>query len=156
MKLTAAQPVSQRSLGDDDFAAWAKKEGNPLLLQLRTFANQVERAAAFVTTNATGAYVTAWSEDVPDQVTWLVTASVAARAVSGGSARAGYVFAGAFYRDGGALTQQGITASLFSAESVLAFDARFNILGNTLQVQVLDDGARTVDWQAVVTVQEVH
>lgn len=156
MNLTAPTPVSPRPVRGDNFEDFAKRELTPLLRQLRDFANQREHAQAILTTHASGATETIWSEDMPDTVSWNCRAIVTGRATAGGSARVTYEIAGLFYRDGGALTQQGATATLVAISSVVGFFVQFSISANTLRVQVLDDGLRTMNWTAVVIVQEAR
>lgn len=155
MNPTVSQPVSLRYPRQEQFETWYQLEGGPLLSGLYAFANQREHATAKVTTVATGAYTVIWSEAFPDTTAWYVTAIVSGRATAGGIARAAYEFSGLFYSEG-ALTQEGATASRFSVSSVAFFNARFNIAGQNLQVQVLDDGVRAMNWTAVVIVQEVR
>jgi hypothetical protein len=154
VRTTVEAPVSPRPVQDEDFEAWVRKEANPILTQLRSFANQREHTKTTLTTAATGVYTTIWSEAAPDGAAWYATAFIVGRATVGGNARAAYELRGLFYRDSGALTQEGATSVTFSAESVAAFDTRFNITSNTLTVQVLDDAVHTMDWTCVVVIEE--
>lgn len=155
MKRTVQQGVSTRPVKDDHFEDWVKKELNPTLFGLYQFANQRYSALKLLTTAGTGVYTTAWSDDMPDNSSWIVELHVVGRATAGGAARAGYKLSGLFYREaGGVATQQGATTSLMAIESVAAFDARFAVSANGVLAQVLDDGARTMAWSVVVNVQE--
>lgn len=156
MKRTVQQPVTDRPVKSEQFDDWVKKEVNPTLKALYVFANMRYAAAFPLTTAATGTYTAIWTDEIPDNSSWFVEAMVVGRATAGGAARAGYRFQGLFYREGGGAVQEGATAVIVPPiESVVAFDARFAVSGNDVLVQVLDDGARTVAWQAIIAVQEV-
>ncbi len=155
MKRTVPQAVSARGVKAEQFEDWAKKEANPTMRALYLFANQRYSTAQSLTTSASGAYAAIWTDDIPDNSSWIVEAHVVGRATAGGAARAGYKIAALFYREGGGAVQQGATTVIMSAESVAAFDARFAVSGNAVTVQVLDDGVRTMAWVAIIQVQEV-
>lgn len=155
MKRTVQQGISSRAVTDDQLEEWVKKEANPTLAGLYNFANQRYSTNPAKTTAATATYTNVWSDTMPDNSSWIVDVHVVARATGGGAGRAAYKLSALFFREaGGVATQQGATVTLVSIESVAGFDVRYAVSVNDVQVQVLDDGARTVAWDAVIQVQE--
>ncbi len=111
-----------------------------------------------LTTTASGAYEAIYtSETIPDDSAWEFDALILGRATAGGAARARYEFAGLVYREsGGAATLEGGAFTVLVAiESVAGFNAQLSVTGNTVSVDVRDDGVRTMDWRALVMVREV-
>lgn len=156
MKRTVQQGVSDRPVKAEHVEDWIKKEVNPALRDLYDFGNLRYTTVKNLSTAATGAYTTIWTDEIPDNSSWEVEVRVLARATAGGAARASYNFRGLFYREGAGAAQEGALAfDVPPIESIAAFDATFLVSGNSIAVQVLDDGARTVRWQAIVSVQEV-
>jgi hypothetical protein len=82
-------------------------------------------------------------------------AFVTARATSGGAGRATIQRVATFYREGGASpVQEGATTDVVVQRNPVALDLRFAISGNSILVQVQDDGVRTVSWVVEVWQQE--
>lgn len=85
-----------------------------------------------------------------EEETRLIKCKIVAQETSDAE-RACYEFAGLFYRpSGGNLTQQGATQSLYTIESDAAYDADFNINGNTLEVQVTGVVGDTINWKCIL------
>lgn len=157
MRQTVDRQLSTRSISKDDFEVWSNREALPVLRGLLAFANQREHAQSTIQTAHTGVYTTIWTEALPENAAWSVSAHVVARAVAGGAARAMYQIAGLFFREaGGAVVQEGATSVLVAIASIGGFNAQFAISGNDLRVQVLDDAVRTVNWTAVAVVAEAR
>lgn len=125
---------------------------------LRRAENTVSVIRQTVTTAATATYTAIWtSDEMPEGVTWAIEAYVVYRAAAGTPSRARYWRTGLFYREaGGSVTQEGATGNVANPIfSIVTFDARFLIVGNTITVQVLDDGLATASWDATITAREV-
>ena len=155
MNRTIAQAVSARPVKDDHFEEWVRKEASPILKGAYDFANQRYSKSFTLTTAATGVNTTIWSDEIPDNTSWTVEFQVLGRATAGGAARAVYRKIGLFYREGGAAVQEGATTTVSAITSIGGFLASLGVSGNNVRVQVLDDGVRTVLWEALIWVQEV-
>lgn len=120
--------------------------------------NMTSRARVALTTAATGILTSIWvSDPMPTGTVWAIDVHVMCRTVAGPAGRCRYDFSGLFYRDpAGVATQQGTSASISAPiESVIAANAQFTVIGNTIAVQVLDDGISTFHWDLLVDVREV-
>jgi len=155
VKRTITQAVSARPVKDDHFEEWVRKEASPILKGSYDFANQRYSKTFTLTTAATGAVTTIWSDEIPDNTSWTVEFQVLGRATAGGAARAVYRKMGLFYREGGGAVQEGAVTTIAAITSVGGFLAALGVSGNDVRVQVLDDAVRTVSWQALIWVQEV-
>ncbi len=156
MRNSVLETVSRRKVTKDNVDSWANDEASPLLHELRAFSNQRYQGHFSLETAATGVFATIWdSGAMPDNSAWEVDAYIVGRASAGGAARARYKLVGLFYREAaGAATQEGATLALVSMESVAGFNAQFAVSGNTVLLQVTDDGVRTMDWVALIHLRE--
>lgn len=149
MKKTAEQ--AELAEGRDQ-----EKQNYGLVNQLRRFANLTYTARFAATTAATGVLTAAWTSDtVPEGVTWAVFADVIGIARAGGTGRAWYELKGLFYRTvGGVLTQEGATSVPLLDENPIGLNATLAISGNTVVVQVQDDGVLTMSWSVLIRARE--
>lgn len=125
---------------------------------LRKAANMVSRVRVTATTVATGVFTTAWtSEEMPEGSAWAIDYGIVWRTTAGVAGRGRYDQNALFYREpGGVVTQEGATGTIAPAiESIAAASARYAISGNTIVVQVLDDGVSTFNWDVYIEVREV-
>ncbi len=125
----------------------------------RAAANMVSRVRVTTTTVHTGVFTTIWtSAEMPEGSAWAIDYAIVWRTTAGVAGRGRYDQNALFYREpAGAATQQGATGTVAPAiESIAAFSAQFAIVGNTIVVQVLDDGVSTADWDAFIEVREVR
>lgn len=157
MRPTVSAAVSDRPISEAGLVDWANREAQPVLSQLRTFANarSVERATA--TTDGAGAYIRIWeSPDPPTDATWTITATVAGMSsTAGGAPRAGYVLAAVVASVAGTVTLTGTTV-LASHETAAGIDARFGVSGRTAYVEARDAATGAMDFVAVVDTTEVR
>lgn len=121
---------------------------------LRGYAVDEYRKRFRLTTMGTGVFTTIWSLDMPGSSAWRVTAEIAGRAI-GNTARAGYIIVAMFYRVAGIAHQQGGTATIFSETSVGAFDVALSPSGDGVVAQVKDNGLLTMNWTALIRIDEV-
>lgn len=126
-----------------------------LVNDLREYCVDEYRKRFRVTTAGTGTLTTIWSQDMPDQAAWRVTVDATGRATAGGSGRASYTRTGLFYRDGGGATQQGAITGPVTIESAAAMGVLLSVSGNAVMFQVQDDGVLTMNWVALVRIEEV-
>ncbi len=120
--------------------------------------NMVSRVRPTLTTAGTGVFTTIWtSPDMPEGSAWVIGYHIIWRTSAGVAGRGRYYQDALFYREpAGAATQQGATQTVSPAiESIAAFSAQFAVSGNAILVQVLDDGASTANWDALIEVREV-
>lgn len=97
------------------------------------------------TTDATETSASILSLD--DVNAYMVEATVLA---NGSTGRALYVMRGLFYRSGAGPVQQGTTQMLTQIESAPAWDAKFDISGNTVRVRVTGVAATTIEWASTI------
>jgi len=148
---TVQQPEIKDGVSSD-------KEKIKLANALRRATNMVSQSRVQLTTAATATYTAIWtSDEMPEGSVWSIEAYVFYRAAAGASSCARYWRTALFFRDpAGVVTQLGATGNVATPIfAIVAFDARFAIVGNTIGVQVLDDGAATADWDATITAREV-
>jgi hypothetical protein len=152
MKNTVELAITSRQIADPKGAVeWINREAMPFLAQARAAANQEYNAAFEVRTAATGTFTSIWTSDsIQTNRALLVEARIVGRATVAG--RAAYILRGLFSNEAGVVAQQGTTQVDYSEESVAGFDARFLVSGQTIALQVRDDGLLTVDWLALVKV----
>lgn len=143
-------PVSAREVVQDSTLPWINKEAIPVL---RVLKKRADAAPSVVTlsydSDGAGTYLTLWSETIPTDRTWFVTAQVLGRVAAHNAA---YQISGLFKNDSGTSAQVGATASVVSIESDAACDARFSLSGSVLSVQARDDGSHVMTWKAIVEV----
>ncbi len=151
MKATVEQAVSDRPVKEDDLTFWANKEVIPLLKKLRDAVNQIVAGAFTLTTAASGAFTNIWTSDpVPTDTTWGVRVRVVGHSTAGAAQTADYGRVATFRNTAGTVAQVGATQSLWSIETAAAMDVRVQVSGQTIQVDVRDDGVSTVAWKAYV------
>lgn len=155
MNLTVEQPVSPRPPGDDDFAYWVVQEANPLLVDLRTFANTRQQIRVTAQTVLSAAPLVIWaSEDMPVHAAWdveLVVLGIATDDSTGGYRRIGRFKRGA----GAPALVGGVSLPVPDSEDVGGWDVTLAIVSNTIQASVTGDVGRTINWAAVVILSEV-
>lgn len=95
-----------------------------------------------------GAYVTLWSSDVPAGA-WRVRADVTGIGSTGGAV---YQIDLAVSNPDGitAVTIGGTAQMTFQREAVAAMDARLDLTGTMLALQVRDDGVVAMSWKAIL------
>lgn len=132
--------------------AWANKEVMPVLRQLRDAANLEGALGTEVTTAGTGVFTQLWQSDpMPTSASWLIEARVLGRTTTAAPVQtAGYVVRGLFQNDAGVVTQIGVTAADFTAESDPGYDIRMQVSGQTVVLEVQDDGAAATRFTAKV------
>lgn len=151
MKATVEKPVRTRGVKPDELTTTVNRELLPLLIQVREALNIHYTASFELPTAATGAWTTIYtSDDIPVGQDWLVEAEIRAKA---STARSAWIIRGLFYNTGSAAAQEGSTVVEYS-QTVAAFDVRFSVASNHFTVDVLDDGALSVDWLCIVTLRE--
>lgn len=157
MRPTAISPVSPRPVGDDDFAYWVTQEANPLLADLRTFANTRQQSRLTTQTSLSAIPKVIWiSEDMPVLSAWEVSLSVLAISTETPAAsRAAYKRVCRFSRNlAGSVILGAIATPVADFEDVAAWDVTPSATGNGVQLTVTGDATRTVNWAAVVIVTE--
>lgn len=144
-------PVSSRDIQDSTLLPWAKREVIPVLRAIKT---RADAAPVFVIdktdSDGAGTYLTLWSDVIPTGRRWTVVACV------GGSADtvdAAYQIAGTFKNLAGTVSQIGTTTAVVSHESAAGCDAKFDVTGTTISVQVRDDAAAAMTWDGFVEVR---
>ena len=148
METTISPPVSSREIKEEEVAAWANKEALPVLRELRNFANIEQVVAANTTSAGDGEWAILWaSAPIPTGVAVRVIADVIGLA---DGEEVTYRLVAFFRNNDGTLAQVGATEILWSFESVAGADARFQISGQTITVEVRDDGASPFVWHAMV------
>lgn len=154
MATTIFRAVSERALGKaEELLFWANREVIPVLREMRDALN-LETVQRFrVNTLATGLFANIWTSDaMPTDSAWLVEAKVIARAISGTAQRCTYIRRGLFYNESGTVTQQGATDATYTNESAAGCDVRLQVSGQTIVLDVQDDGASQFQWVALVRV----
>lgn len=151
MRNTVRIPLSERDIKDPAAAVDAlNKEIRPILRQVRDALNQTTDECPSLETAATGTFTTIWSTpDLRTDSAIQLEALVLGRAPS---QTCGYVVRALAYNRAGLVGFQGASTTDFSAESAAACDVQFAISGQTVVLQVKDDGANTYQWRARVSV----
>lgn len=122
------------------------RQGNEIADSLGAF---VDRFITFSGTYSDTAYHTIYEYDIPDNTTVLLVMSVIGKENSSTN-RAGFRRTGTFYRDTGSAQQVDIPQTDYTQESLQAFDAKFVISGNKVQVQVRNANAVSTKWSGSV------
>lgn len=101
-------------------------------------------------TTGNGAFVTLWSATVPKNSTWNVTASVTGRGTTGGAA---YALAGGVQDFAGvaSVIGGGFPGITIIGEDAVAMNAKWDLTGSVLSLQVRDDAVQPMAWKAFVT-----
>lgn len=147
--------VSQQPLRQDRSSP---KETTDLANATRRGVNMISRARVTFTTAATGVFTTVWtSEEMPEGSAWALDYHIVCRTTAGTPGRCRYDQDALFFREvGGVATQQGATGTISPAiESIVAASAQFLVVGNTIAIQVLDDGLSTFNWDVMIEGREV-
>jgi|SRR6185369_15661006 len=144
-----------KSIAQGDLSrASNEEELKSLVSLLRSYCADEYRKHYLLTTAATGAFATIWSADMPSTSVWRVSVDITARATNN-LGRATYTRVGLFFRAGGATIQVGATTSLVTIENPVTFDVSLSASGNGVRAQVQDDGVLTVNWIALVRIEEI-
>lgn len=147
MKTTVPAAVSSRPVKKDDVEFWANKEVVPLLSQARTALNAEYVAPFSVQTDGDGNYVTAWTSDpMPTDSTWLIEARLVANGPAGIIARQ------VFFRGSGNAAAFGPMATDFSSVYDPSVTAQFIASGQSVALQVKDDGITAALFSGLVRV----
>lgn len=151
MPATVQIPVSDRQVRDDKAVVpFLNKEVIPALQALRKAANAKYEAGFALSTAATGAWTNIWtSASMPTGSAWYVTAEINMRVTSGAVQRGAWILRGVFYNDAGTVAQQGATSAEYTEAS--AGTVRMQVSGQTVTVDVRDDGVSTMAWVAFVS-----
>lgn len=134
-----------------------EREVFQLINRLRDLLNYRFLTKADIETAATGVLTAIWtSPEVPEGAVWRVEAKIIGRATAGGAAVVTCDIYALMYREvGGALTQEDVTYSASTPIATVAgTDCDIVVSGNTVAVQVQDDGVRNFSWSAIVQVME--
>lgn len=152
MNPTIQRQVRNRPVTKDDLTTWANQELLPFLQQTKRVLDQVYVTAASFPTAGTGAFTTVWtSPDLAVGFDWFIEATIMAHGTAG-TARSTWIIQGLFYNNG-TVTQEGVTFAAYT-QSAAAFNVRFLVVANHVEVQVQDDGALSVGWQAWIALRE--
>lgn len=154
MKNTIPAALSDREIkSEKELVEWANRELRPVVRQARAVLNNRYDAVFELSTAGTGAFTNIWTSDaMPTGSAWLVVAHVIAYTTSGTAQRGAYIRRGLFYNDAGTVAQQGTTVAEYTEESAAGADVRLQVSGQTIQLDVQDDGVSTFSWRAFVTV----
>lgn len=148
METTVSPPVSSREIKEEEVVAWANKEALPVLRELRDFANAEQVAASNVVTVGDGEWSTLWvSDPIPTGVAVRVVADVIGQ---GDEEAACYQRVAFFRNEGGTLTQIGATQAPWTLETAAGADVRLEVAGQTITLDVRDDGAEAFSWHSIV------
>lgn len=113
---------------------------------------RIDRGESILTSTTDDTTTELWSYTMGDNSAIYIEAIVTGMETDG-SNRNVYKIAGAFYRDGGNVTQQGSTATIFSEESDATWGAvEFNISTNDIEVQATGKAATNISWNSRVTI----
>ncbi len=151
MKTTIADPVSPRDVNEKGVLDYLNVELRPFLSAVRASLN-IETVQAFtLSTAATATFTNIWTSDpMPTNSAWFVEARVLTFASAGAAQRCAYIRHGLFYNDAGTVAQQGTTTATYSEESAAGADVQLVVDGQTVTLDVKDDGTSTFWWVAVV------
>lgn len=155
MTPTITKPLQQRLIyrTPEELNDWFNKQLLPFLGQVRQAANYVGTNQQSTQTAATGTFATIWSSaDVAAGQSVLIDATIMAVDTTVTST-AVFKITGTFF-NAGVLLQEGLTVAGYTQNSP-GFAVQFLVVANHVEVQVQDDGALTVNWQATVGTQEI-
>lgn len=143
-------PVSSRQVTQDSTLPFLNKELIPVIRAFKDAADAAPRiATTSMLSDGAGTYLTLWSEIIPTNRTWFVTAEVVGR-VAGHFAA--YQLSALFENTDGTAAQVDTTTAVVAIESDAACDAKFDLTGTTLSVQVRDEATTAMSWRAIVQV----
>lgn len=146
---TIPTPISPREVDEKTVVPFLNKELRPFLREARDAANAEYHSTRTVSTAATGTYTNIWTSDsMPTDSAWDVRCVVLARATAGAAQRASYEICGLFYNVAGTVSQQGTSTLTYEEESAAGMNVRLQVSGQTVQLDVLDDGISTIAWVA--------
>lgn len=133
-----------------------ERERVALANALRDAANLRYQATFATATTLSAAPTAIWtSDDMPRNALWDVEVQVGGIATDGSAA--GYRRTGRFKRGTGASSLIGVVATPFAdSEDVAGWDVTLSASGNGVLLTVTGDVARTVSWEAFVTVKETR
>lgn len=98
----------------------------------------------------TGLNTVVWSAVVPRNSSWTITATVTGRGTTGGASLMVIFgvedFAGTTTVIGG-----GTWTALFTQFDVAGMDAQLLLSGNTVTLEVIDDGVQPMNWRAFIS-----
>ena len=147
---TITKPLRSRLTFEkpEELKQWINGELLPFLQQVRTFCNYDATVRQAITTAATGTFTTIWtSADVAVGQTVIMDAEIMGIATGASSA---FRITGLF-RNGGTFAQEGATSAPFT-QNTAGFAVQFLVSDNHVELQVKDDGALDVSWEATMEV----
>jgi hypothetical protein len=155
MKTTVQRAVSDRPVNKaEDLLDVVNREVLPVMRDMRSAINVTTDQTFKLTTAATGAFSNIWTSDaLPTNSDWFIKADIRGRAAAD---TVQYEIRGTFYNRAGTVGQQGSTATIYSVESAAAADVRLQAVGQTITLDVKDDGASTFYWDALITAERTH
>lgn len=150
---TITTPVSDRPVADTDaLLPWANKEIVPLARELRAFANQRAVQTATVDTDTLGLR-TVWTQQMPANAVWHVSARVVGISISGPTQHYGYTVEACFSSDSsGNPTIVGAQNQISVFESAAAANARLRVTGGKPTLEAQDDGVSPARWFAQISI----
>jgi hypothetical protein len=147
---TISRPIRTKPVTTTDLKPWAATELIPLLQEVKGVLDQVYVTALSLPTSATGTFTTVWSSpDLAVGFDWFIEATIMAHTTG---ARSTWIIQGLFYNNG-TVTQEGVTFAAYT-QSAAAFNVRFLVVSNHIDVQVQDDGALSPDWRVWIELRE--
>lgn len=151
MPTTIPRAVSGREVSKpEDLSAWANKEVMPVLRDLRAASNYEAVIKKELDTAGTAVFTNIWtSESMPTDSTWLTEVRITGTSATQHCA---YVLRGVFGNTAGAVAQVGTTSIEYAEESAAGLDVQLVVSGQTVTLDVKDDGAGTFVWVAVIRV----
>ena len=147
---TITKPLRGRLVyrSQDELNEWFNQELLPFLSQVRQVLNYDATVRQTITTAATGTFTTIWtSADVAVGQTVIVDAEIMGIATGASSA---FRVTGLF-RNPGTFAQEGATSAPFT-QNTAGFAVQFLVSDNHIELQVKDDGALDVSWEATLEV----
>lgn len=157
MKPSVSQAVSGRPISKEALTDWANREAQPLLQQLRKFANArgVEKQDGL--TDGAGTFLQIWASDtLPADATWMLTATIAATSdAAAGARKAAYLLTAIASSVDGTVSLLA-QSTLWDHETDAAFDARFAVSGRTVFLEVSDGAVAAMRFASVVDVTEAR
>lgn len=158
MRNTVTRAVSDRQVKDEtDVIPVLNKELLPLVREFRDALNTEAQDTRTLSTAATATFTSIWTSDaIPTNRAWHVWAKVTGFATAGPAQQCSYVREALFSNVAGTVTQVGVTAAPTTFETAAAADVQFLVSGQTVALQVKDDGVSTFNWKATVRIYQTE
>lgn len=154
MRATVLQQLTNKGLSRDDLPRWVNFELMIFLQQARTALNDEYRVRKTLITASTNTYTTVWTSDaMPLSSAWSVDARVTGHATTNMPNDGRSDISGLFYRQSGNAAQSGATTTTVALLPA-GYGVQFAVSGQSVLVQVKDDGAHSVTWAAHVYIRE--